>query len=202
MTTFSSLARNNAGQCPGDSLAQPRRRATRDRSPLSMPWGHRYNRAMAKKKKSPGGNTICLNKRARHEYSIEQTFEAGLCLTGWEVKSLRDGRAQLIDSYVVFKNGEAWLVGAQITPLLTASTHVVADPLRDRKLLLNRREIDKLTGAVEAKGYTCVALALYWKNNHVKCEIALVKGKKLHDKRAAEKEKDWNRQKQRLMAAH
>lgn len=156
---------------------------------------------MAKKKKAPGGNTICLNKRAKHEYSIETRFEAGLSLTGWEVKSLREGRAQLVDSYVVLKNGEAWLVGAHITPLITACTHVVADPRRDRKLLLHRNEIDKLTGAVEAKGYTCVALALYWKNGRVKCEVALVKGKKLHDKRATEKERDWNRQKQRLMAA-
>lgn len=156
---------------------------------------------MAKKKKAPGGNTICLNKRAKHEYSIDTKFEAGLSLTGWEVKSLREGRAQLVDSYVVLKNGEAWLVGAHITPLITASTHVIADPRRDRKLLLHKNEIDKLTGAVEAKGYTCVALALYWKNGRVKCEIALVKGKKLHDKRAAEKEKDWNRQKQRILAA-
>lgn len=159
-----------------------------------------YNRGMAKKKKSPGGNTICLNKRAKHEYTIESRFEAGLCLSGWEVKSLREGRGQLVDSYVVFKNDEAWLVGAHITPLITASTHFVTDPRRDRKLLLHRREIEKLTTAVEAKGYTCVALALYWKNGRVKCEIALVKGKKLHDKRADEKEKDWNRQKQREMS--
>lgn len=157
---------------------------------------------MAKKKKAPGGNTICLNKRAKHEYSIEQKFEAGLSLAGWEVKSLREGRAQLVDSYVVFKNGEAWLVGAHFTPLITACTHVVADPRRDRKLLLHRKEISRLVGAVEAKGYTCVALALYWKNGRVKCEIALVKGKKLHDKRAAEKEKDANREKQRAMAVH
>jgi len=157
---------------------------------------------MAKQKKSPGGNTICLNKRARHEYTIDQKFEAGLSLTGWEVKSLRDGRAQLVDSYVVFKNGEAWLVGAHFTPLITACTHVVADPRRDRKLLLHRNELDKLAGAVEAKGYTCVALALYWKEGRVKCEIALVKGKKLHDKRAAEKEKDADREKQRAMATH
>jgi SsrA-binding protein len=156
-----------------------------------------YNPAMAKKKKSPGGNTICLNKRAKHEYIIESKFEAGLCLSGWEVKSLREGRGQLVDSYVVFKNDEAWLVGAHITPLITASTHFVTDPRRDRKLLLHRREIEKLTNAVQAKGYTCVALALYWKNGRVKCEIALVKGKKLHDKRADQKEKDWNRQKQR-----
>ncbi len=157
---------------------------------------------MAKQKKSPGGNTICLNKRARHEYTIDTKFEAGMCLTGWEVKSLRDGRGQLVDSYVVFKDGEAWLVGAHITPLISACTHVVADPRRDRKLLLNRNELNKLIGAVEAKGYTCVALALYWKGGRVKCEIALVKGKKLHDKRASEKEKDANREQQRAMAVH
>lgn len=155
---------------------------------------------MSKKKAKPSSATICQNKKARHEYSIEQKFEAGLALTGWEVKSLRDGRAQLVDSYVVLKNGEAWLVGAHFTPLITASTHVLADPRRDRKLLLHKREIDKLIGATQAKGYTCVALSLYWKQGRVKCEIALVKGKKLHDKRAAEKEKDWDRQKQRILA--
>jgi len=157
---------------------------------------------MAKKKKAPTGNTICLNKRARHEYLIEDKFEAGVALAGWEVKSLREGRAQLVDSYVILKNGEAWLVGAHFTPLKTACTHVVADPIRDRKLLLHKREIDKLIGATQAKGYTCVALALYWKQNRVKCEIALVKGKKLHDKRATEKERDWQRQKQRVLAAN
>ena len=156
---------------------------------------------MSKKKAKPSSSTICQNKKARHEYSIEQTLEAGVALTGWEVKSLRDGRAQLVDSYVVLKNGEAWLVGAHFTPLITASTHVLADPRRDRKLLLHKREIDKLIGATQAKGYTCVALALYWKQGRVKCEIALVKGKKLHDKRATEKEKDWERQKQRILAA-
>lgn len=156
---------------------------------------------MAKKKKAPGGNTICLNKKARHEYIIEDKFEAGLSLAGWEVKSLRAGRAQLVDSYVIIHNGEAWLVGAHFTPLKTACTHVVADPTRDRKLLLHRREIDKITGAIQAQGYTCVALALYWKQDHVKCEIALAKGKKMHDKRAADKDRDWARQKQRVMAA-
>ncbi|WP_370280354.1 SsrA-binding protein SmpB [Pontibacterium sp.] len=157
---------------------------------------------MAKKKKAKSsGNTICQNKKARHEYTISDKFEAGLSLAGWEVKSLREGRAQLVDSYIIFKNGEAWLVGAHFTPLKTACTHVVADPTRDRKLLLHKREISNLIGAVQAKGYTCVALSLYWKNDRVKCEIALVKGKKQHDKRADEKEKDWNRQKQRLMAA-
>ncbi|WP_027858970.1 SsrA-binding protein SmpB [Marinobacterium jannaschii] len=157
---------------------------------------------MAKKKKSQsGGNTICLNKKARHEYHIQDKFEAGLVLTGWEVKSLREGRAQLIDSYVIFEGGEAWLVGAHFTPLKTACHYVVADPLRDRKLLLHKQQIDRLVNATQAKGHTCVALALYWKQGRVKCEIALVKGKQLHDKRETEKERDWNRQKQRILAA-
>jgi len=102
---------------------------------------------------------------------------------------------------VILQNGEAWLVGAHFTPLKTACTHVVADPTRNRKLLLHKREIDRLIGATQAKGFTCVALALYWKGSHVKCEIALVKGKKQHDKRATEKERDWNREKQRVLAA-
>ncbi len=156
---------------------------------------------MAKKKAKPSGNTICQNKKARHEYSIDTKFEAGLSLTGWEVKSLREGRGQLVDSYVVLHKGEAWLVGAHFTPLKTASTHVVAEPTRQRKLLLHRREIDRLIGAIQAKGFTCVALSLYWKNDRVKCEIALAKGKKQHDKRDSEKERDWNRQKQRVLAA-
>lgn len=156
---------------------------------------------MAKKKKAPSGNSICQNKKARHDYLIEDKFEAGLVLTGWEVKSLREGRAQLVDSYVVIHKGEAWLVGAHFTPLKTACTHVVADPTRDRKLLLNHRELVKIISATEAKGFTCVALSLYWKGNRIKCEIALAKGKKQHDKRAADKDKDWARQKQRLMAA-
>ncbi|WP_415889451.1 SsrA-binding protein SmpB [Neptuniibacter sp. SY11_33] len=156
---------------------------------------------MAKKKKAPSGNTICQNKKARHEYLISDKFEAGLVLTGWEVKSLREGRAQLVESYVVIHKGEAWLVGAHFTPLKTACTHVVADPTRDRKLLLNHRELVNIINATNAKGFTCVALALYWKGNRIKCEIALGKGKKQHDKRAADKDKDWARQKQRLMAA-
>lgn len=156
---------------------------------------------MAKKKKAPSGNTICQNKKARHEYLISDKFEAGLVLTGWEVKSLREGRAQLVESYVVIHKGEAWLVGAHFTPLKTACTHVVADPTRDRKLLLNHRELVKIINATDAKGFTCVALAIYWKGNRIKCEIALAKGKKQHDKRAADKDKDWARQKQRLMAA-
>ncbi|MGB0466237.1 MAG: SsrA-binding protein SmpB [Pontibacterium sp.] len=156
---------------------------------------------MAKKKKSQNNSsTICQNKKARHEYTISDKFEAGLSLTGWEVKSLREGRAQLVDSYVIIKNGEAWLVGAHMTPLKTACTHVVADPTRDRKLLLHAREISRLIESVQAKGFTCVALSLYWKGNKIKCEIALVKGKQLHDKRATEKDRDWSRQKQRVLA--
>lgn len=151
------------------------------------------------KKQSSGSGTIALNKRARHDYFIDQKFEAGLALTGWEVKSLREGKAQLVDSYVILKDGEAWLVGARITPLIAASTHVIAEPLRDRKLLLNRREIDKLIQITEQKGKTCVAMALYWKANRVKCEIALVTGKKDHDKRDSERDRDWARQKERLM---
>lgn len=156
---------------------------------------------MAKKKKAPSGNTICQNKRARHEFLIDDKFEAGVVLTGWEVKSLREGRAQLVDSYVIIHKGEAWLAGAHFTPLKTACTHVVADPTRQRKLLLNHRELVKIINATQAKGYTCVALSLYWKQNKIKCEIALAKGKKQHDKRAADKDKDWARQKQRVMAA-
>ncbi|GHD43493.1 SsrA-binding protein [Marinobacter persicus] len=154
---------------------------------------------MSKKKKAPSSNTIALNKKAKHEYHIEERFEAGLSLLGWEVKSLRAGKAQLVDAYVLLKNGEAWLLGAHITPLITASTHVIADPTRTRKLLLHAKEIAKIIGKVNQTGHTCVPLALYWKGNKVKCEIALVKGKKQHDKRAAEKEKDWNRQKQRIL---
>lgn len=156
---------------------------------------------MAKKKKAPSGNTICQNKKARHEFIIEDKFEAGLVLAGWEVKSLREGRAQLVESYVNIHKGEAWLVGAHFTPLKTACTHVVADPTRQRKLLLNHKELVKIISAINTKGLTCVPLSLYWKGNRIKCEIALAKGKKQHDKRAADKDKDWARQKQRLMAA-
>lgn len=154
---------------------------------------------MSKKKPGTPSSTIALNKKAKHEYHIEERFEAGLVLLGWEVKSLRAGKAQLTDAYVLFKNGEAWLLGAHITPLLSASTHVIADPTRTRKLLLHEKEIAKLIGAVNQTGHTCVPLALYWKKNKVKCEIALVKGKKQYDKRATEKERDWNRQKQRII---
>ena len=153
---------------------------------------------MAKQKKQPQGS-IALNKKALHDYFIEQKFEAGLALAGWEVKSLRAGKAQLVDSYVLLKDGEAWLMGSHITPLTTASTHVIADPTRTRKLLLHKRELDRLIGAVQQKGYTCVALSLYWKKHLIKCEIALAKGKKEFDKRAVEKERDSDREIQRAV---
>jgi SsrA-binding protein len=153
---------------------------------------------MAKKKKPNTGTTIAQNKRARFDFELEERFEAGIALLGWEVKSLRAGKAQLVDSYVLFKNGEAWLFGAQIMPLPSASTHFVTDPIRTRKLLLKQREISRLQEAAEQKGYTVVATALYWKGHLVKCEIALAKGKQLHDKRETEKERDWAREKQRL----
>ena len=154
---------------------------------------------MAKKKPKVPSNTIAKNKRAYHDYHIEDKFEAGLVLTGWEVKSLREGKAQLTDAHVFLRNGEAWLLNAHITPLTQACTHVIAEPTRQRKLLLHKKEIGKIAGKVNQAGHTCVALSLYWKNNRVKCEIALVKGKKEYDKRATEKERDWNREKQRIM---
>jgi len=156
---------------------------------------------MAKKKSAPaaGGSTIALNKKARHDYFIEDRIEAGLALQGWEVKSLRAGRVQITESYILLRENEAWLFGMHISPLLSASTHITPDATRTRKLLLHRREIDKLTGAVERKGYTLVPLALYWKRGRAKLEIALARGKQSHDKRAAEKERDWSREKQRLL---
>jgi SsrA-binding protein len=155
---------------------------------------------MSKKKKPKvTGNTIALNKKARHDFFLEDKTEAGVSLLGWEVKSLRAGKCQLLDSYIVFHKGEAWLTGALITPLDQASTHVVANPRRERKLLLHRREIERLMQKVQAKGYTCVCTALYWKNHRVKAEIALAKGKQTHDKRATAKDKDWAKQKERVM---
>jgi SsrA-binding protein len=143
--------------------------------------------------------TIAVNRKAQHDYFIEERFEAGLVLEGWEVKALRAGRIQLDQSYVIIRHAEAWLFGSLITPLQTASTHIHPDPQRSRKLLLKHRELSKLIGNIERKGYTLVPLNLYWKNNRVKLEIGLAKGKKLHDKRATEKERDWQRQKQRLL---
>ncbi len=159
---------------------------------------------MAKKKKNKkghGGKTIATNKVARHDYFIEDTYEAGMVLEGWEVKSLRDGRAQLKEGYVFIKNGEAFISGAQITPMLSASTHVNPIATRIRKLLLHDYEIVKLKAEVDRKGYSILPLSLYWKNNRVKLEIGVGKGKKQHDKRATQKEKDWNRDKARILKA-
>lgn len=154
---------------------------------------------MSKKKSKVSNNTIALNKRARHEYFIEDEIEAGLSLQGWEVKSMRAGKANISDSYVIFNQGEAFLFGAQITPLNVASTHVVADPTRTRKLLLSKRELDSLYGKANRDGFTIVALSLYWKGAWAKVKIGLAKGKKLHDKRDTIKDREWQRTKDRIM---
>ena len=146
-----------------------------------------------------GKALIAENRKARHEYFIEDRYEAGLVLAGWEVKSLRAGRAQLAEAYVYVKNGEVFLTGAHLAPLNSASTHVTVEPTRTRKLLLNRSEIDRLVGAVERSGYTLVPLELFWKNGRAKIRIGLAKGKKQHDKRATEKERDWARDKMRVL---
>jgi len=143
--------------------------------------------------------SIVENRKAFHDYFIEERFEAGLSLTGWEVKAIRAGRAHLKEAYVVVKNGELVLIGAHITPLTTASTHVHADPTRTRKLLLHREEINRLVGKVERAGYTLAPLDLHYKNGRVKIEIGLARGKKQHDKRNTIKEREWAREQQRLM---
>ena len=148
---------------------------------------------------SNSDSVIALNKKAQHDYFVEERFEAGLVLEGWEVKSLRAGKVQLRDSYVILKGGEAWLIGCHISPLLTASTHIHPDPTRTRKLLLNQSELNKLYGGVERKGFTLVPLRMYWKTGRAKCEIGLAKGKKEYDKRETLKERDWERQKERIM---
>lgn len=153
---------------------------------------------MAKKSKQPD-NTIAQNKKSRFEFHLEEKFEAGVALQGWEVKSLREGKVQITDTYAIIQNSEVWLLGCQIQPLNTVSTHFVVDPQRTRKLLLNRKEINKLVEAKEQKGKTIVAVSLYWKRHMVKCQIAIATGKKKHDKRETEKERDWGRQKQRIM---
>lgn len=157
---------------------------------------------MARKQSKGSPNTIAQNRKARFEYFIEESFEAGLALEGWEVKSLRAGKAQLTESYVILRDGEAWLLGAHVTPLVSASTHVTADPTRTRRLLLHRQELDRLTGLVERRGYALVALELYWSRGKVKLKVGLAKGKKQHDKRATEKERDWERDKARILKAH
>ncbi|EPO2956203.1 SsrA-binding protein SmpB [Vibrio cholerae] len=156
---------------------------------------------MTKKKTNTkaGSNTIALNKKARHEYFIEDEFEAGMELQGWEVKSLRQGKANIAESYVYIKDGEAFISGMTIIPLQQASTHVVATPTRIRKLLLSRRELDNLFGRINREGMTLTALSLYWSRSWVKIKIGVAKGKKLHDKREDLKEKEWQRQKDRVM---
>lgn len=144
-------------------------------------------------------NTITYNRKAQHNYFIEERFEAGIVLEGWEVKSIRAGRVQLSESHIIIKHEKPILIGSHITPLQSASTHVHADPTRTRILLLNKREINKLIGSVERKGYTLVPLSLYWKKGRIKVEMGLAQGKKQFDKRASEKERDWNREKQRVM---
>lgn len=152
---------------------------------------------MTTKKKSD--SSIALNKKAGFDYFIEEQFEAGLVLEGWEVKSLRAGKINLSDAHVIVKYGEAFLLGAQINPLPTASTHEIPDPIRTRKLLLNKKELDQLIGSVERQGYTIVPLSLYWKKNKIKVKIALAKGKKEHDKRDTIKDREWSRDRSRIM---
>ena len=154
---------------------------------------------MATKNRKVGTSTIARNKRARFDYTIDESFEAGLSLQGWEVKSLRAGQAQLTESYVILRNGEGWLLGAHITPLITASTHVSTDPSRTRKILLHRRELDRLRGLVERRGYTLVPLDLHWSKGKAKLALGLAKGKKQYDKRATKKDQDWERAKSRAL---
>ncbi|MBD1573638.1 SsrA-binding protein SmpB [Vibrio sp. S17_S38] len=155
--------------------------------------------AKKKSKSKAGSNTIALNKQARHEYFVDDEVEVGLELQGWEVKSLRQGKANIAESYVFLRDGEAFLSGASIIPLNQASTHIVANPTRVRKLLLNRRELDNLFGRVNREGMTLIALSLYWSQSWVKMKIGVAKGKKLHDKRDDQKNQDWQRDKARIM---
>ena len=143
--------------------------------------------------------SIVENRKAFHDYFVEERFEAGLALEGWEVKSIRAGRAQLKEAYVVVKGAEILLIGAHVTPLSTASTHVHADPTRTRKLLMHREEINRLIGKVERAGYTLVPINLHYSKGRIKLDLGLAKGKKQHDKRDTERERDWNREKQRLL---
>lgn len=153
----------------------------------------------ASESKAEAARQIALNRRARFDYFIEETFEAGLALEGWEVKSLRAGKAQITEAYVIIKNGEAWLLGGHITPLTQASTHVNVDPTRTRKLLLHQRQLNELIGRVERAGYTIVPLDLHWSRGRAKLQIGLAKGKKQHDKRADVKQRDWKREQGRLL---
>lgn len=161
----------------------------------------KFGRQMAKKKSKDksNSNTIALNKKARHNYTLTDKFEAGMSLQGWEIKSIRTGKVNISECYVHIKDREAYLVGAEIHPLISASTHVICDPVRPRKLLLNRRELDKLIGAVERDGYSLIATAMYWRKCWVKLEFYLGKGKKDHDKRADIKDREWKVEQGRMM---
>ncbi len=152
---------------------------------------------MTNKKQSD--STIVMNRKAGFDYFIENQYEAGLVLEGWEVKSLRAGKINLSDAHIIIKHGEAFLFAAQIQPLITASTHSIPDPIRTRKLLLNRKELNQLIGSVERQGYTIIPLSLYWKKNNIKIKIALAKGKKEHDKRVSIKDREWQRDRSRIM---
>ena len=152
-----------------------------------------------KGKSATKSNVIASNRKARHDYTIQETLEAGLVLEGWEVKGLRHGRAQLRDSYVRLKDGEAWLEGAHISPLPSASTHIDPKPTRSRKLLLHRGELGRLSNAVERRGYTVVTLQLHWSRGRAKAIIGTARGKRQHDKRASERERDWQRQRERWL---
>ena len=173
--------------------------ATTHGNVVSVTGATAYNPPPMNKPKQAPPATIAVNRKARHEYQLGDIFEAGLVLQGWEVKAMRAGKCNLSDAYVTVRNGEVFLFGCQIQPLQTASTHIHPDPLRTRKLLLKDREISQIMSAVTREGETCIPLKLYWSNGLAKCEIAVAKGKKLHDKRESEKERDWDRERQRLM---
>jgi len=151
------------------------------------------------KKKKAASSTIAQNRKVRHDYIIEDTFEAGLVLEGWEVKSLRENRVQMSESYIFVRGNELWWFGGHITPLLSASSHIQPDQFRNRKLLMHRKQIDRLIGQVERKGFTLVPISLFWKHGRAKIEIGLAKGKKEHDKRADDKNRDWKREQARIM---
>jgi SsrA-binding protein len=158
-------------------------------------------KSVAKQIKTNSG-TIALNRKAKFNYHLHEEFEAGIALLGWEVKALRAGKCQLTDTFILLRNNEAFLLACNISPLQSASSHVIAEPQRSRKLLLHRKEIAKLIGATQQKGYTCIPVALYWKNNKVKVGIALASGKKEHDKRITIKEREWKRDQQRIAKMH
>ena len=154
---------------------------------------------MSKKNNTASDNTIALNRKAAHDYHFEASYEAGIELMGWELKSIRQGRVNLKESYILIKQAQAWIIGMHISPLASASTHIQVDPTRTRRLLLNQAELRKLIGATQREGYTIIIQSLYWKRNWVKARIALAKGKQAHDKRAAEKSREWQKEKARII---